>query len=65
MDKKWWETSDLGRYCNHSLVPNTIVIGTGNKLELISSRIIQLGEEILVDYRKVTEFTGYIPKIIF
>lgn len=26
MDKKWYDTSDLGRYCNHSLRSNTIVI---------------------------------------
>lgn len=59
MDKKWWETDDLGRYCNHSSPPNTIVISTGNKLELISCKKIQVGEEVLVDCRKVIEFTGY------
>jgi hypothetical protein len=42
MNKKWFETNDLGRYCNHSLVPNTIVIYAGNKLELISSKKIKL-----------------------
>jgi SET domain-containing protein len=65
MDKKWWETSDLGRYCNHSLTPNTTVIYPDDRLELKANRKIESGEEILVYYRKVTEFTGYIPKINF
>lgn len=65
MDKKWWETSDLGRYCNHSLMPNTDIIFTGNSLELISNKEIVTGEEILVNYKKVTEFTGYLPEINF
>ncbi|MNQ89722.1 SET domain protein [compost metagenome] len=65
MRKKWWETDDLGRYCNHSLTPNTTVVSQGDKLELKANRKIEYGEEVLVDYRKITEFTGYIPEINF
>lgn len=65
MSQKWWETSDLGRYCNHSIVPNTHIIFVGSVLELFTNKEILADEEILVDYRKVTEFIGYIPEINF
>lgn len=65
MSKKWWETDDLGRYCNHSLTPNTVVVFYGNQLELQANRQLESGEEILVDYREITNYTGYIPIIDF
>ncbi|MEN2416404.1 SET domain-containing protein [Flavobacterium mesophilum] len=65
MSKTWWETEDLGRYCNHALIPNTTVVFHQNQLELITNKPIFCGEEILVDYRKITDYTGYIPIINF
>ncbi|GIQ57171.1 hypothetical protein Flavo103_03070 [Flavobacterium collinsii] len=65
MVKAWWETDDLGRYCNHSFTPNTTVIFQRNKLILKANRQLNYGEEILVDYRKSTIHIGYIPKISF
>ncbi|WP_428232478.1 SET domain-containing protein-lysine N-methyltransferase [Flavobacterium sp.] len=65
MSKIWWETDDLGRYCNHSLTPNTTVVFQENQLILKANRKIEYGEEILVDYRKITNYTGYIPTINF
>jgi len=61
MLKPWWETDDLGRYCNHSSNPNTIVIYQENRLELRASCEIKAGEELFVDYKQITSFTGYIP----
>ena len=60
MSKKWWETDELGRYCNHSFVPNTIVINDSDKLILKANQCIQNNEEILVDYTEITRLTGYI-----
>lgn len=65
MLKDWWETDDLGRYCNHSLTPNTRVIFHENRLELIANKHINSGDEILVDYRKITQYVGYNPTISF
>lgn len=65
MQKKWWETDDLGRYCNHSEKPNTSVIYSPGKLELKASRTIQKGEEILVNYKEITRYTGYVPETDF
>lgn len=65
MQKKWWETDDLGRYCNHSENPNTSVIDSSGKLELKASRTIQKGEEILVNYKEITTYTGYVPETNF
>ncbi|AOC93732.1 SET domain protein [Flavobacterium anhuiense] len=65
MQKKWWETDDLGRYCNHSLTPNTIVCLQNDRVELIAKIPIQKETEILVDYRTITECIGYIPNLNF
>ena len=65
MTKKWWETDDLGRFCNHSLTPNTTVIPYPDRLLLKASRQIQNNEEIVVDYREITRFTDYIPYMDF
>lgn len=65
MQKKWWETDDLGRYCNHSLTPNTISFLHNDNVELKAKTLIQKGTEILVDYRKITEWIGYIPDLNF
>lgn len=55
----WYETEILGRYCNHSLTPNTSVIANENELILISNGISK-DEEILVNYNWVTEHIGFI-----
>lgn len=65
MPKKWWETDDLGRYCNHSLTPNSIVCLHNDKVELKAKTLIQNGTEILIDYRAITECIGYIPDLNF
>lgn len=65
MSKSWWETDDLGRYCNHSNTPNTYVSYHSDKLELKAIREIKEQEELLVDYRKLTEIIGFIPDLNF
>ncbi|MCM0665991.1 SET domain-containing protein-lysine N-methyltransferase [Flavobacterium tyrosinilyticum] len=65
MLKKWWETDDLGRFCNHSFDPNTIIIPYPNKLMLKACKMIKSNEEITVDYREITRFTGYLPYMDF
>ena len=55
----WYETAMLGRYCNHSLTPNTSVIANEKELILISNGISK-DEEILVNYNWVTEHIGFI-----
>lgn len=65
MQKKWWETDDLGRYCNHSFSPNTTVYLYNHRIELKANTLILKGTEILVDYQKITEFIGYIPYLNF
>lgn len=65
MSKSWWETEDLGRYCNHSDTPNTFISYHSDKLELIAIRGIKKEEEILVDYTKLTELIGFIPYLNF
>ncbi|MBO9586637.1 MAG: SET domain-containing protein-lysine N-methyltransferase [Flavobacterium sp.] len=65
MQRKWWETDDLGRYCNHSPIPNTVVYVHRDRLELKAKTFIQSGMEIMVDYRTITECIGYIPDLEF
>ncbi|WP_347049434.1 SET domain-containing protein [Flavobacterium olei] len=65
MPKKWYETDDLGRYCNHSPTPNTVVDKIHDNLELTARITILSGMEIFVDYKQITEHTGYIPDINF
>jgi hypothetical protein len=59
MECRWYETAILGRYCNHSLTPNTSLIVTDSDLTLVSNGILE-GEEIITNYNWVTEHIGYI-----
>lgn len=64
MTERWYETVDLGRYCNHSDTPNTSVnvltLEEGRiELVLISNGIFS-GEEIVADYNIVERETGYV-----
>ena len=59
MECKWYETSILGRYCNHNNSPNTSILVNENELILISNGILT-GEEILTNYNWTTEHIGYI-----
>ena len=59
MSCNWYETAMLGRYCNHSLTPNTSVLANENELILISNGISK-DEEILTDYNWSTEHIGFI-----
>jgi SET domain-containing protein len=64
MGKTWYETADLGRYCNHSDTPNTTVKMFGGDLVLVSNGISP-GEEITSDYNLVTKFIGYVVNTTF
>jgi SET domain-containing protein len=59
MSCNWYETAILGRYCNHSLTPNTSVLANENELILVSNGINK-DEEIIANYNWATEHTGYI-----
>lgn len=65
MEKEWWETADIGRYCNHSDYPNTSVTATTSELMLYAKSYILMDEEITVNYNEVQIHTGYIPITIF
>jgi hypothetical protein len=69
MTMNWYETTDLGRYCNHSDTPNTTVeivnLENGQTELILISNGIALGEEILVDYKIVERETGYIVNTNF
>jgi hypothetical protein len=64
----WYESVDLGRYCNHSNLPNT-----KTRIETIDDKIsvilisngIKQGEEIMVDYRIAEYITGYKVNLDF
>jgi hypothetical protein len=59
MDCKWYETPMLGRYCNHSLTPNTSLVVNEDELILVSNGISK-DEEILANYNWSTEHIGFI-----
>lgn len=59
MSCKWYETAMLGRYCNHSLTPNTSVLANKNELILVSNGIAK-DEEIVANYNWATEHIGFI-----
>lgn len=60
MSKAWWETDDLGRYCNHSLTPNTIVVFEENQLVLKANKQIDsiLMKRYLLTIEKLTSILG-------
>jgi predicted transcriptional regulator len=64
MIKSWYETNDLGRYCNHDDVGNVTVELRGNEIVLISKGI-SANEEILVNYKMVEQLTGYKVNLDF
>jgi hypothetical protein len=64
-DDIWWETSDIGRYTNHSYTPNTDVIRNGEKLTLYSNTDIKTGEEITVDYQETERHIGFTAYLGF
>ncbi len=55
---KWWETAELGRYCNHSDSPNTDYKVENGELVIVSKGI-QKGDEILVSYWWCKKETGF------
>ena len=42
----------LGRYCNHSNLPNSYIIQKENEYFLCANSNINIGEEITVDYKE-------------
>lgn len=60
MTEDWFESNILGRWCNHSDHPNTKIIANDAEI-VISSKGIQKGEEITVNYWKATKHIKF-PK---
>lgn len=78
MKERWYETVDLGRYCNHMDNPNTYIkqeMGFYNDIpkdKLVLQNVIWLysngiskGEEIFCDYKECERITKYIVNINF
>jgi hypothetical protein len=59
MSTNWYETAILGRYCNHSIIPNTSVLANENELILVSNGIAK-DEEVVANYNWATEHIGFI-----
>ena len=58
MTSMWYEYPELGRYCNHSILPNTYYIINDVDVIIVSNEI-QKGSEIFVNYNWCTDITGY------
>jgi hypothetical protein len=48
-----WESSILGRFCNHSERPNATLVQTETGYSLYANRYIDKGDEITVSYHVV------------
>lgn len=43
--------TEAGRYTNHSLYPNAVMVMVGNDIDLVAKETIDSGDEITTDYR--------------
>lgn len=60
-----YETDILGRYCNHSDVPNTRLLKVNDdSVILIANCEIQIGCEIVVNYKEVEIMVG-VPYLTY
>lgn len=62
----WFETSDFGRFCNHSGIPNTYFRLESDFMEVVLySNGIKKDEEILVNYMDAQKITGFKVNLSF
>lgn len=60
-----YETNILGRYCNHSDIPNTKLVKINeDTVILVATTEIQNGCEIVVDYKEVEVIVG-VPYLTY
>jgi hypothetical protein len=59
MEVPWYETADLGRYCNDSRTPNSTAILVNGEFMLYSNGI-SIDDEITVDYNIFLDHSGYV-----
>lgn len=64
LNPAWFETYPLGRYCNHSLTPNTYVTTKGGIVTIYAAKDLSQFDEILVDYTWAHRITGYKSELI-
>lgn len=50
-----------GRFTNHALHPNSVMVMLGDDMDLVSSKAIKKDEEITLDYRQVFRARGLLP----
>ena len=46
-----WQTTQLGRFHNHSVSPNALSVNVGDQRYLVAAVDLFAGDEITVDYR--------------
>lgn len=64
LNSEWYESNLIGRYCNHSLTPNTYYkIINGDTLLYAKNKIL-ISDEITVDYVWAYEITGFKSVLI-
>lgn len=59
-----WETH-FCRYCNHSALPNTKLKDINGELYLIAKELIEIGDEILVNYKDVESHLNTQPNVFY
>jgi hypothetical protein len=59
MEVPWYETADLGRYCNDSRTPNSTAILVNGEFMLYSNGIL-IDDEITVDYNIFLDHSKYV-----
>ena len=63
----WYETPDLGRYCNHSSNPNTYfkMENDFTRVVLYCKETLDENTEITVDYMDAQKITGFKVNLSF
>jgi hypothetical protein len=59
INDEWYEQYPLGRWCGHTLTPNTYPNREGEVIKLYANSDIQVGETILVDFNWAVTMMGY------
>lgn len=60
----WFEAYPLGRYCNHSLTPNTYITMKDGNAVIYAAQDLNQFDEILVDYNWAHKITGFKSELI-
>lgn len=64
LNHEWYESDLIGRYCNHSLTPNTYYEIINENVLLYTKTEILINDEITVDYTWAYKITGFKNNLI-